>query len=197
MEEQKSSKKSALIIVLVLAAIVVIGIVAYNFLKSSKASDVDILGSSANTISSPYGALGLADLNSTVIDESENDLDLVGIANGKPLVVNFWATWCPHCIEEMPDFQDAFNIYGDRVAFAMLDATDGTRETFGKGSEFVHENGFTFPVYYDVYRNAVRDFEVTGYPSTVMFDADGTVVFAQAGRMDRDQLFALVESLAK
>ena len=197
MEEQRSSKKSVLIIVLVLAAVIVAGIVGYNALKGSSSSDVDALGGGGNTISTPRDAFSLAHLNSVVTDEEGNDFELVGIAGGKPLVVNFWATWCPHCVEEMSDFQDAFDTYGDRVAFAMLDATDGTRETVGKGSEYVRENGFTLPIYYDVYRNAVRDFGVTGFPSTAVFDENGTVVYAQAGKMSRDQLFALLENLAR
>ena len=189
---QKSSKKSAIIIVIVLVVVVALGIVGYNVLGSSGAA------SEAERTELP-GALQpkLSQLNSVVEDEMENSYDLVGIADGKPLVINFWATWCPHCVKEMPAFQAAFDQYGDRVSFAMIDAVDGTRETAEMGSAYVYENGFTFPVYYDVKRNAVRDFGISAFPSTVVFDADGKVVYSQAGAMNIDKLNALLQDFVK
>ena len=190
MEEQRSSKKSALIIVLVLVAIVILGVIGYNALKSSS-----LPKSNMDVVESQSDAPTLADLNCVIYDEAENALELSGIANGKPLIINFWTTWCPHCVEEMTGFQEAFDAYGDRISFAMVDCVDGNRETIDAGSTYIKENGFTFPVYYDVDQSAVVNFGVAGIPSTVVFDSNGSLVLARAGELERDQLFALVEGL--
>lgn len=190
MEEQRPSKKSALIIVLVLAAIVILGVVGYNALKSN-----DLPRNDADAATSQDDAPTLADLNCTIYDEAENALELTDIANGKPLVINFWATWCPYCVEEMAYFQEAFDAYGDRVSFAMIDCVDGNRETIEAGSAYATENGFTFPVYYDVDQSAIMEFGVTGIPATIVFDSNGSLVLARAGELERDQAFALVEGL--
>ncbi len=190
MEEQRSSKKSALIIVLALVVIVVLGVVGYNALKSN-----NLPQSNMDAAASQDDALTLADLNCTIYDEAKNPLELTDIAGGKPLVINFWTTWCPHCVEEMANFQEAFDAYGDRVSFAMVDCVDGSRETVDAGSAYAAENGFTFPVYYDVDQSAVVVFGVTGIPATIVFDSNGSLVLARAGELERDQVFALVEGL--
>lgn len=206
----RSSRKTAIAIVILLVAVIALGIVGYNMLGSSgpaAGSTPDTAGSTSSAASNATDADGndsertegevvLADLNSVVYDEMENAYDLVGIANGKPLVVNFWATWCPYCIDEMPDFQSAYDAYGEQVEFAMIDAVDGTRETLDAGSAYIYENGFTFPVYYDIRRNAVKDFGVTGFPATVIFRADGSIALARAGRIDPSMLADVLAEIA-
>lgn len=49
---------------------------------------------------------------------------------GKPIVLNFWATWCMPCVYELPDFEEAFREYGDRVVFMMINQTNGYSDTF-------------------------------------------------------------------
>jgi thiol-disulfide isomerase/thioredoxin len=56
---------------------------------------------------------------------------------GKPVVVNFWATWCPPCKSELPHFEKLYKELGDKVEFMMVDMTDGRRETADIVKEFV------------------------------------------------------------
>ena len=62
------------------------------------------------------------------------------------MVLNFWATWCYYCKEEMPDFDEASKLYPD-VQFLMVNATDGVRETVDAAKKYVEENGFDFEVF--------------------------------------------------
>ena len=102
---------------------------------------------------------------------------------GKPTLVNFWATWCPYCLQEFPEMQRAFDDYGDKVNFAMVDATDGVRETVENAKGFLEENGYSFPGYYDLDTEALNAYGVYNFPTTILFDADGTIVFRHAGAM--------------
>lgn len=102
---------------------------------------------------------------------------------GKPTLINFWATWCPYCLQEFPEMQSAFDAYGDKVNFAMVDATDGARETFEKAKSFLEENGYTFPGYYDLDTDALNAYGVYNLPTTILLDAKGTIVFRHAGAL--------------
>ena len=101
---------------------------------------------------------------------------------GKPVVVNIWASWCYYCTLEMPDFQRAYDKYGDEVVFMMIDATDGGRETVSSGKDFIRMKGYTFPVYFDTEYFAVNAYYVRGLPATYYIDAEGKIA-ASSPRM--------------
>ena len=97
--------------------------------------------------------------NFTVYDLEGNEVNLTDFF-GKPIILNFWASWCGPCKMEMPDFNEAYETYKDEIHFLMVNMTDGSRETVEKASSFITENGYTFPVYYD-----------TDYSATITYSA--------------------------
>ena len=107
---------------------------------------------------------------------------------GKPVILNFWATWCGYCEAEMPDFDEKFRQYGDQIHFLMVDVTDGQQETVEKASAFIAERGFTFPVYYDTELQAASAYNTSGLPVTYFLDAEGCFVAWQQGMLTADTL---------
>ena len=107
---------------------------------------------------------------------------------GKPVILNFWATWCGYCKMEMPDFQKAYEKYGDQIHFLMIDITDGQQETFEKASAYVEQEGFTFPVYYDMDWEVQRAYQVSSLPMTFFVDAEGNHVAYRRGALNADLL---------
>ena len=118
-----------------------------------------------------------------VYDPDGNEVRLSDL-RGKPVIVNFWATWCGYCVQEMPDFQAVYEEYGDQIHFMMINVTDGYQETREKAAAFIEEKGFTFPVYYDLDLNAAEAYQVNAMPVTYLFDENGAFVAWQQGALN-------------
>ena len=117
--------------------------------------------------------------NFTVYDEGLKAVELEDYI-GKPIVINFWATWCYYCKVEMPDFEEAYREHDD-IVFMMVNCTDGERETVEIASAFIEEQGYTFPVYYDIDCEATDKYEISSYPTTFFIDKNGDVVKKHVG----------------
>ena len=107
---------------------------------------------------------------------------------GKPVILNFWATWCGYCKMEMPDFDEKYKQYGEDVHFLMVNVTDGNQETVETASAFVAQEGYSFPVYYDTTLEAAMSYPTSGLPVTFIIDAEGAVVAWQQGMMTAENL---------
>ena len=106
---------------------------------------------------------------------------------GRPVIVNFWASWCGPCQNEMPDFEQAYADYGDEIEFVMLNATYG-RETMDSARSFLEESGYTFPVYYDTDADAAAAIGVTAFPTTLFIAPDGTLTAYAISMLDAETL---------
>ncbi len=107
---------------------------------------------------------------------------------GKPVVLNFWASWCGPCKSEMPDFQTAYEQYGGEIHFLMVNLTDGYQETVESASGFIARQGYTFPVYYDTNYSAAMAYGVNAVPVTYFIDAQGQLIAYGQGAMDAETL---------
>ena len=130
----------------------------------------------------------------TVYDVDGNTYNLSDF-RGKPVILNFWATWCGYCKMEMPDFEEAYQKYGDDIHFLMVNVTDGVQETVEKASEFISEQGFTFPVYYDTEMTAALNYNISGLPVTYLLDAEGEIVAWQQGMVTASTLQTGIDML--
>lgn len=118
----------------------------------------------------------------TVYDGEGNPVKLSDF-RGRPVVMNFWASWCGPCKSEMPAFDKIHGELGDEVVFLMINATDGGRETMDTAKEFITQSGYSFPVYYDTGYEANYLYGVSALPTTFFIDADGYAVGYTSGAM--------------
>lgn len=173
-------------IILAAGLVIVIAAAAVLYSLLSKNYSGDNLMQNSQTQEQPAGENELAAPDFTVFDADGNEVHLSDY-KGKPVVLNFWATWCYYCKVEMPDFHKAYEKYPD-VQFLMVNATDGVRETMESAKEYIAQEGFQFDVFYDTELDAVNTYYVTGFPSTFFIDKDGNLVTYSSGMLDFETL---------
>ena len=119
----------------------------------------------------------------TVYDADGNAAQLSDYI-GKPIVLNFWASWCGPCKNEMPEFNEKSIELEGKVQFLMLNMTDGSRETLDTAKAYVESEGFTFPVLYDTDIDAANTYRVYSLPTTYFIDENGGLTARASGTID-------------
>ena len=122
-----------------------------------------------------------------VYDEAGNAVNLSDFF-GKPIILNFWASWCGPCKSEMPDFNEKYLELGQEFNFVMINMTDGSRETVETASAFITEQGYEFPVFYDTQSEAAYTYGAYSLPTTYFIDAEGHVIAQATGAIDGETL---------
>jgi thiol-disulfide isomerase/thioredoxin len=94
---------------------------------------------------------------------------------GKIVFINFWATWCPPCIAEMPSMQKLYTDYQDKIVFLFV-----TTDSFEKANAFLVKENLTLPIYQSV-TNPPLEMESSTIPATYLIDKQGNVILAKIG----------------
>ena len=123
----------------------------------------------------------------TVFDKNGDAVKLSSM-RGKPVVINFWASWCPPCKAEMPDFEEMYKKYGSDVHFMIINVTDGHQETEASARAHLDASGYTFPVYFDTSLHASNVYQVATLPMTFFIDAEGKLVTYAQGMISASLL---------
>ena len=119
----------------------------------------------------------------TVTDRDGNSVKLSDFL-GKPVILNFWASWCGPCKMEMPDFEEKYKELGENVQFLMINLTDGQRETVEVAAAFLDSQGYTFPVFFDTAIEAANTYAVYSIPTSYFIDKDGHLIAQAQGAID-------------
>ena len=162
----------------VIVALVALSLGALAF--ANRASSSDLAASGTEQV------VGL-DLPLVYLDgETGNVSDYLG----KPVVLNFWASWCPACVAELPDFAQVQNELGDEVVFIGINMQEVDRQA---ADELIAETGVNYRLVDDPNGEIFRGFGGLAMPTTVFVGADGVIVDTHAGTIFSDQLKAFIE----
>lgn len=207
-----SAKKKTVFLVLAFALVLIVATAAYRALgtgggglavlgeeqKGAPSSAVSGSSETAEPSADPESAASSSEAESgsepipapdfTVYNAEGEAVTLSSLLD-RPAIINFWASTCPPCKQEMPDFQSAYETYGEEIAFIMVDGVGSMlNETQEAGAAYVAEQGFTFPVYFDNDRDAVSTYGITGFPTTFFVGGDGNLVAAAQGMISAETL---------
>lgn len=130
----------------------------------------------------------------TVYDAKGNKVTLSS-TRGKPVVVNFWASWCDPCQSELPSYQEAYQRYGKDVYFMMVDLTGGGGDSMADAQKLISKNGFSFPVYYDNDNDATVKYNIRSIPLSCFITADGILKDTHLGAISQDDLVKEIKAL--
>ncbi len=194
-------RKDTAILIIGLALLLLIGgaAVLYRELGADYAPDVNLATLAPTTTAAPMtGGSTANDADTaapeaypapdfTVYDAEGNAVKLSDFA-GTPVVLNFWASWCPPCKAEMPDFDAAYAEHGEAIAFMMVNMTDGMQETKESAQAHVAAEGYRFPVYFDTDYSAAIAYGASSLPTTFFIKADGTIAAYAVGMLDAASL---------
>lgn len=107
-------------------------------------------------------------------DYKERILDFETV-KGKVVLINFWATWCPPCIAEMPSMQSLYNDYSDKIEFVFV-SNESTQTVL----KFLDEKEYTFNIYKGV-TTPPESFDISSIPRTFLIDKKGNIVIDKSG----------------
>ncbi len=177
-----NSKSKAIFGIVVFIAFLVIAYYAYTALSGGYGQNKALPENSSSQNGEKQAAPDF-----TVYDNQGNEVKLSDF-KGKPVVLNFWASWCPPCKGEMPHFNEVYADEKDNVVFMMVDMVDGQRETQEKGQQYVIDQGFDLPIYFDNQQQAAAAYGISSIPTTVFIDKDGNIVTGYQGAIDKETL---------
>ena len=164
-------------------AFMIVAFCTYNYLKDSDKLQNELqiqqnLQSAPNT----QKAIDFQVLNAN--QEVVNLSDFYG----KPIVINAWASWCGPCCAELPHFQNAYQKYSGDIEFLMINMTDGIAETSEGTLQFMQDNNYSFPIYFDSLGQATNAYEIYSIPRTLFINEDGEIINDITGMLNESIL---------
>lgn len=167
--------------------------------KSDAAADNETAGSSDTSGENQEEKTPAPDF--TLVDQF-GETHTLSEYKGKTVFLNFWATWCPPCRQEMPDIQALYETYGgneeDLIVLGVAnpkteDHPYNQDETQDKVTEFLSDNGYSYPVVMDTTGDIFSTYGISSFPTTFMIDKEGKVYGYVTGAITAD----IMESIVK
>jgi cytochrome c biogenesis protein CcmG/thiol:disulfide interchange protein DsbE len=144
--------------------------------------------SGAASSAGEQGVGPLPDLEFTRFRTGETDR--LGAYEGRPLVINFWASWCAPCLAELPRFEHVYLAHKDEVAFLGLNLQDSP----ASAQQVVADTDLSYPLGIDPQGRLFQALGGFGMPTTLFVTADGTVLERHTGEISAEQLVDKLET---
>lgn len=151
---------------------------------------IQVRAAPPSTALQPTSGERAPDIELPLVVDPERTIDLRDVT-GRPVVLNFWASWCVPCRREMPTFQAAHERLAGQVAFIGINHQDRREDAL----DLLAETGVTYPIGYDPAGDVARAYGLFGMPTTVFISAGGEILARRTGELDADELERTIEDL--
>jgi len=185
-----NTQRKTILGLILFVAFIIIAYIAYHTLLANYKPDNNVESSTNSTLSSSVKKAS----DFTIFDANGKQVHLSDFI-GKPVVLNFWASWCPPCKSEMPHFNKAYATYKNDVVFIMVDLTDGQRETQLLGQSYVSQQGYSFPIYFDNKQSASIAYNIVSIPATYFIDVNGNILNHYEGAIDEQTITTAIAAI--
>ncbi|MGP4072144.1 redoxin domain-containing protein [Piscibacillus sp. B03] len=112
---------------------------------------------------------------------------------GKKVFLNFWASWCGPCKDEMPHMQDFHEEFGDEVAVLAVNTNE---PVIDNAKEFVEDYGLTFPILFDETTEVAARYKIPNLPTTYFINSNGEIQLQRkSGPMTYEEMVQIMEEL--
>lgn len=172
-------KPKALILLLIIVTAIVAAVFTIKPVQSPKTAHVGSITHDFELVDPKQNRISLSDMKGSVV------------------FINFWATWCTSCIEELPSIERMFRNLSENSSFKVV--TILYKDDLNRALNFMKQNGYTFPVYLNPDESAANIFGITGIPETFIIDKRGLLRSKVIGPAEWDSPRALeiVQTLIK
>ncbi len=133
-------------------------------------------------------ATNVAASGGEAVELAETDQAGLAARSDKPIVLNFFASWCPSCVAELPDFEEAHQRFADDVDFIGVANRDRPADAIA----LIEQTGVTYDVLGDPEGELFQSFGALGMPTTVFLSPDGEVVKTFSGVLTTDALETII-----
>ncbi len=107
--------------------------------------------------------------------------------NGKPIIIDFWATWCKPCIAELEAINDDYADWQKETGVKLIAISVDDARTMAKVQSFVREKGWTYDIYLDPNQDFQHAMQVINTPCTFIIDGTGKISFIHNSYMEGDE----------
>jgi cytochrome c biogenesis protein CcmG/thiol:disulfide interchange protein DsbE len=124
---------------------------------------------------------------------SGDTVKLSSLHGDKPLYINFWASWCPPCVKEMPEIDNLYKKYGDKINFAAISVDTNVADA----KAFAEKSQLQVPVYTGDVRALSQDYQISAIPVSIILDKNGKILAHKVGGMSEAELEKFLEPVLK
>ncbi|MBQ5746491.1 MAG: TlpA family protein disulfide reductase [Clostridia bacterium] len=182
------NKKGLIVLIIAFALVIVGASLLYNkFSKDNEPENLLIYEEKEGELENEEKKEEFMAPDFTVYDKDGNAVKLSDL-KGKPVVLNFWASWCPPRKREMPDFNEKYLELGDNVHFMMVNITDGYQETKASAEKYLATTNYSFPVYFDTDLDGAYTYGISSVPQTFFIDENGVLITMAQGAIRGNSL---------
>jgi cytochrome c biogenesis protein CcmG, thiol:disulfide interchange protein DsbE len=120
----------------------------------------------------------------------KEQIELQSLVGKKPIYLNFWATWCPPCIGEMPHMNELYAQYKDKLEFVIVSVDNDAADV----DKFISAKQYSLPIYTVDNQAAAKAYDIQGIPASIIIGTDGKVKTVHVGSMSKAEMQQFFDS---